>query len=41
MPGSLEDSINVLPGVVDNGMFAHRLADKILVASARGVSLLK
>jgi ribose 5-phosphate isomerase A len=40
-PGSLEDSINVIPGVVDNGLFAHRTADKILVASARGVDILK
>ena len=40
-PGNLEDSINVIPGVVDNGLFAHRLADKILVASAQGVNILK
>ncbi|MCL9684512.1 ribose-5-phosphate isomerase RpiA [Legionella maioricensis] len=38
---ALEDSINVIPGVVDNGLFAHRLADKILVASTDGVRLLK
>jgi ribose 5-phosphate isomerase A len=38
---SLEDSINVIPGVVNNGLFAHRLADKILVASTDGVRLLK
>ena len=40
-PKTLEDSINVIPGVVDNGLFAHRLADKILVASAGGVRTLK
>lgn len=40
-PAMLEDSINVIPGVVDNGLFAHRLADKIVVASADGVSILK
>ena len=39
--GTLEDSINVIPGVVDNGLFTHRLADKILVASASGVTSLK
>jgi len=37
----LEDSINVIPGVVENGLFGHRRADKILVASAQGVSNLR
>lgn len=37
----LEDSINTIPGVVENGLFAHRLADKIIVASAQGVTTLK
>lgn len=41
VPTALEDRINVIPGVVDNGLFAHRLADKILVASANGVHILK
>ncbi len=40
-PQTLEDRIKVITGVVDNGLFAHRLADKILVASADGVRLLK
>lgn len=40
-PMALEDSINVIPGVVENGVFAKRLADKILVASETGVSNLK
>ncbi|BCA93841.1 ribose-5-phosphate isomerase A [Legionella antarctica] len=40
-PQTLEHSIKVITGVVDNGLFAHRLADKILVASAEGVHLLK
>lgn len=40
-PVALEDSINVIPGVVENGVFAKRLADKILVASETGVSNLK
>ncbi|HAT8180454.1 TPA: ribose-5-phosphate isomerase RpiA [Legionella pneumophila] len=40
-PMALEDSINVIPGVVENGVFAKRLADKVLVASAAGVNNLK
>ncbi|WP_298624275.1 ribose-5-phosphate isomerase RpiA [uncultured Legionella sp.] len=40
-PMALENSIKQIPGVVDNGIFAHRLADKILVASPDGVSHLK
>lgn len=38
---ALEDRINVIPGVVENGIFAHRLADKILVASVDGITVLK
>lgn len=38
---ALEDKINLIPGVVDNGLFAHRRADNILVASAHGVVDLK
>ncbi len=34
---SLEDAINVIPGVVDNGLFAKRLADKVLVATEKGI----
>lgn len=40
-PVSLEDSINIIPGVVENGLFAHRLADKVLVAAADGITELK
>lgn len=40
-PLALEDSINLIPGVVENGVFAHRLADKVLVASADGITNLK
>lgn len=36
-PIALENSINQLPGVVENGLFANRLADTVLVASANGV----
>lgn len=38
---TLEDQIKQIPGVVDNGIFAHRLADTILVATAQGVNQLK
>lgn len=37
----LEERINKIPGVVENGLFAHRLADVILVASEDGVRQLK
>ncbi|HDV5710996.1 TPA: ribose-5-phosphate isomerase RpiA [Legionella pneumophila] len=40
-PMALEDSLNVIPGVVENGVFAKRLADKVLVASASSVNNLK
>lgn len=39
-PMALEDSINVIPGVVENGLFAHRMADRVLVAGVGGVSQL-
>lgn len=29
----MEDTINCIPGVVENGLFAHRIADLVLVAS--------
>ncbi len=38
MPMTLEDLINGIPGVVENGIFGHRLADHLLVASATGVT---
>ncbi|MFA5960923.1 MAG: ribose-5-phosphate isomerase RpiA [Tatlockia sp.] len=37
---SLEEAIKLIPGVVENGLFAKRLADKVLVASASGVTTL-
>jgi ribose 5-phosphate isomerase A len=40
-PHTVEDKINLLPGVVENGLFAHRLADIVLVASKEGVRQLK
>lgn len=36
-PIALEDAINMIPGVVENGLFARRLADHVLVASKDGV----
>lgn len=36
----LEDTINCIPGVVENGLFAKRLADKVLVASDKGVKII-
>jgi len=41
MPNIFEDKLNVIPGVVDNGIFAHRLADVVLVASHEGITHLK
>lgn len=38
---ALEDRLNTIPGVVENGLFAHRLADVILVASPEGIKKLK
>ncbi|MDI1352500.1 MAG: ribose-5-phosphate isomerase A, partial [bacterium] len=38
---NLEDRLNIIPGVVENGLFAHRLADKVLVASPHGINNLK
>lgn len=39
LPKTLEDAINSIPGVVENGVFGTRLADKILVATPKGVNL--
>lgn len=38
LPIAIEDAINTIPGVVENGLFAKRLADQVLVASDKGVS---
>jgi len=37
-PQVLEDAINIIPGVIDNGLFAKRLADIVLVASDTGIT---
>lgn len=39
VPIKLEESLNVIAGVVENGLFARRLADEVLVSSANGVAL--
>ncbi|MDI9819004.1 MULTISPECIES: ribose-5-phosphate isomerase RpiA [unclassified Legionella] len=39
-PIELEEAIKVIPGVVDNGLFARRTADKVLIASANGIQTL-
>lgn len=40
-PMSLENNINAIPGVVENGLFANRVADKILVAREDGIVVMK
>lgn len=37
---ALEEAIKLIPGVVDNGLFAKRIADIVLVASQQGVASL-
>jgi len=37
---NLEDAINSIPGVVENGLFAKRLADTVMVAGANGVRII-
>lgn len=36
-PISLEDTIKLIPGVVDSGLFAKRVADTVIVAGAEGI----
>ena len=40
-PLSMEDEINRITGVIDNGLFAHRPADLLVLARASGVEVLK
>lgn len=37
---SMEETINTIPGVVENGLFGKRLADVVLVANPNGVRTL-
>lgn len=39
-PAAMEQAIKLIPGVVDSGIFAKRLANKVLVARADGVETL-
>ncbi|WP_066567289.1 ribose-5-phosphate isomerase RpiA [Snodgrassella sp. CFCC 13594] len=40
-PIKMEDTINAIPGVVDNGLFAHRPADLLVLARQGGVEILR
>jgi ribose 5-phosphate isomerase A len=40
-PVELETQINMIPGVVANGLFARRPADVLLLAGSDGVRTLK
>ena len=40
-PLELENKLNCIPGVVENGLFAHRPADLIIVATSNGVETIK
>lgn len=40
-PTRLEESIQLIPGVVECGIFAKRLADEVLVASSEGLRTIK
>jgi len=39
-PMAMEEAIQLIPGVVDNGIFAKRPADKVLVARKDGIQVL-
>lgn len=39
LPKTLEDTLNTIPGVVENGIFGSRLADKVLVAGSKGLTV--
>jgi len=40
-PRKLEEQLNMIAGVVTNGLFAHRAADKVIVGSPEGVTVIK
>lgn len=40
-PIALEEAIKLIPGVVENGLFARRMADLILLANAQAVDVIK
>ena len=39
-PLAMENAINLITGVVENGVFAKRLADRVLVAREDGIVVL-
>lgn len=39
--GDLENSINIIPGVVENGLFAQRTANKIIIATENAVQCIQ
>ena len=39
-PGEMERKINNIPGVVTNGLFSHRKADRLIVAGADGLKFI-
>lgn len=38
-PEAVENAINMIPGVVENGLFAKRRADKVIIATASGINM--
>lgn len=40
-PVTMEDKINAIAGVIDNGLFAHRRADILILARESGVEVLR
>lgn len=40
-PMRLEEKIKLIPGVVENGLFAKRIADKVLIGNESGVKCLE
>lgn len=40
-PLEMENTLNSIPGVVENGLFAHRPADLIILATSTGIKTIK
>ena len=40
-PAELEDILNSIPGVIENGIFAHRRADVVIVGDGAGVVVIE
>ena len=38
-PMAMEDAIKLIPGVVENGIFAKRSADQVMIARAHGIDV--